>query len=411
MRPGARSAHCWRNGNDRRPEGEPVRRRLVREDLIVNAVRPAPIESMRPAAPWPRVKLSKVCDFIYGFPFDSSSFNTEGNGSKLIRIRDVVPGDSSTFTTQKAPAQYAVHDGDLLVGMDGDFNVARWRGGDAVLNQRVCMFRPNEHILLSGFLYYSLGHILSEIWEKKGFSTVKHLLNKDLQAVFLPLPPLSIQRDIVARLDADLARANRLRERFLALAESASARFRAILSETFEQGENGDSWPRVNFDKVCEVVSPRGHQVPQSAIRSAGQWPVVSQSEEAIEGYTSEVPPIESTPIILFGDHTCCVKLVEQPFVVGADGTKLLHPTGVDATYFYWFCRRAASCLADGRYRRHFADLMELSLPLPPIPVQRSVVARLDAARADCRRIEELARKGAEGCAALRAALLKEAFE
>lgn len=55
--------------------------------------------------------------------------------------------------------------------------------------------------------------------------------------------------------------------------------------------------------------------------------------------------------------------------------------------------------------------LASVEIPLPPLSVQRSIVARLDAARAECDRIGELARKGAEGCAALRAALLKEAFE
>ena len=56
-------------------------------------------------------------------------------------------------------------------------------------------------------------------------------------------------------------------------------------------------------------------------------------------------------------------------------------------------------------------ELMAFEFPLPPLSVQRAIVTRLDAARADGGRIEELARKGAEGCAALRAALLKEAFE
>lgn len=238
--------------------------------------------------------------------------------------------------------------------------------------------------------------------------TVPKLNQARMCEISLPLPPLSVQREIVARLDAELAKADRMREGFLAIAENAAARFRAILAETFEAR---DSWPRKKLGEECEVVSSRGHQIQQGEIRPVGKWPVVSQSENVIEGYTDDSTPIDCVPLVLFGDHTCCVKYIEQPFVVGADGTKLLKPIGVDTAYFFCFCRHAASRLADGRYRRHFADLISLEIPLPPLSVQREIVSRLDAARAECDRAEALARKGAEECAGLRAALLKEAFE
>ena len=152
---------------------------------------------------------------------------------KLIRIRDVVPGDTKTFTTQDAPECYVVHDGDLLVGMDGDFNVARWHGGDALLNQRVCMFRPNERRLLSGFLQHSLGKILMAIWEKKAFATVKHLLNKDLQAIEIPLPSLSEQRAIEERLESQLGQSERMENLARAGAAWCAKLRRAVLEEAF----------------------------------------------------------------------------------------------------------------------------------------------------------------------------------
>ena len=50
-------------------------------------------------------------------------------------------------------------------------------------------------------------------------------------------------------------------------------------------------------------------------------------------------------------------------------------------------------------------------VPLPPLSVQRDVVARLDAARARCEGIAEQARRGAAAAENLKKALLKEAFE
>ena len=58
--------------------------------------------------PWPMVRLGDVCEFVYGYPFDSGKFNTTGEGLALIRIRDVVPGVSYTFTTEAVPPKYLI---------------------------------------------------------------------------------------------------------------------------------------------------------------------------------------------------------------------------------------------------------------------------------------------------------------
>ena len=91
-----------------------------------------------------------------------------------------------------------------------------------------------------------------------------------------------------------------------------------------------NDWPRVRLGDVCECISVRGHQIKQSEIANSGKWSVVSQSENSIEGYTNEDIAIYDLPVVLFGDHTCCVKFIDFPFVVGADGTKLLRANGVE---------------------------------------------------------------------------------
>ena len=97
-------------------------------------------------------KLPEVCEIQYGFPFDSSLFSAEGD-LPLIRIRDVVRGYTETYTSEKCDVAYLVHEGDILVGMDGVFNVAKWKGEPAYLNQRVCRIIPNETID-ADFLFY-----------------------------------------------------------------------------------------------------------------------------------------------------------------------------------------------------------------------------------------------------------------
>ena len=75
---------------------------------------------------WEWVELGKLAIMKSGFPFDSSLFSKESAGKKpLIRIRDVVNGETMTYTNQNCPDEYIIHKGDILIGMDGDFNIAK----------------------------------------------------------------------------------------------------------------------------------------------------------------------------------------------------------------------------------------------------------------------------------------------
>ena len=52
-----------------------------------------------------------------------------------------------------------------------------------------------------------------------------------------------------------------------------------------------------------------------------------------------------------------------------------------------------------------------LSLSLPPLPVQQSIVSRLDALSEKVRELEEAQKKVIAECDALKQALLREVFE
>ena len=69
-----------------------------------------------------------MVELTNGYPFDSSLFAAEGD-YPLVRIRDLVPGELSTWVSGKVPENVILQDGDIVVGMDGDFNVAWWDKG------------------------------------------------------------------------------------------------------------------------------------------------------------------------------------------------------------------------------------------------------------------------------------------
>lgn len=154
-------------------------------------------------------KLGDLTEILSGCPFDSEFFGDDGDMS-VVRIRDVVRGFSTTKYSGAYDPKYLVHDGDILIGMDGEFNRARWRSSPALLNQRVCKISAATNKLDDGYLFHFLPRALKVIEDETPFVTVKHLSVKSIIGISIPLPPLPEQRRIAEILDkAEALRAKR----------------------------------------------------------------------------------------------------------------------------------------------------------------------------------------------------------
>ncbi|NEX00453.1 type I restriction enzyme, S subunit [Pseudobutyrivibrio sp. NOR37] len=146
--------------------------------------------------------LLDVANVLYGYPCDAKLFNTEGKGMPLIRIRNVLDGITDTYTIETVPNEYIISAGDLLVGMDGNFHTAVWKGDKAVLCQRVCkIYSKDETELFDGYLVHVLKPLMKKIEKSKNSGTVKHLLAKDIKSIKIPVPPIEVQREIGCVLD------------------------------------------------------------------------------------------------------------------------------------------------------------------------------------------------------------------
>lgn len=151
-------------------------------------------------ATWERVHLAQVANILNGAPFNSSSFSNDA-GVPLVRIRDVLTGRTNTYYNGAYDKIFLVKAGDLLVGMDGDFNSNFWGSQTALLNQRVCKITPDVAFYDKKFLAYALPGYLSAINKNTSSITVKHLSSKTIGDIGLPLPPRAEQTRIVTKLE------------------------------------------------------------------------------------------------------------------------------------------------------------------------------------------------------------------
>ena len=219
--------------------------------------------------------LPEVCTIQYGFPFDSAKFS-DSNGMPLIRIRDVVRGYSETYTTEEYKSEYIVHENDLLIGMDGEFNIAKWGKTPALLNQRVCRLAPNDSID-KDYLFYFMPIALKRIEEKTPFVTVKHLSAKELNKIEIPVLSLEEQRKIaetLSKVDKLIA----FREQQLAkLDELIKARFVEMFG-TFPA--NPFRW---SIGKIQDVVSDVRYGSSRPAVEG-GKYPYLRMNNITYSG-------------------------------------------------------------------------------------------------------------------------------
>jgi type I restriction enzyme S subunit len=99
---------------------------------------------------WVLTRVKDVAVVFGGYPFDSRRFSPDV-GVPLIRIRDINTELTAVYFDGDVPKEAIIENNDVLIGMDGEFNVARWKGGKAALNQRVACVRTDSDELTTSY--------------------------------------------------------------------------------------------------------------------------------------------------------------------------------------------------------------------------------------------------------------------
>ena len=321
-----------------------------------------------------------------------------------------------------------VNDGDFLVTTTGPRNRCgvvchvKTTPKKLIFSGKILRFRADENQVLASWVMYllmspSYQKVLDQLKVGTSDSSVS-IGNQQILDLEIPVASIDEQKKIVEILDEQLSRLDAALASVRAVREK-SARFRRSLLHAAFTGvltaidaENSNTDVRVSvFEDLFDLVSNERRQVKQRDYKSSGRFPVVDQGEEIVGGFIDDGDLLfdGALPVIVFGDHTRRLKFIDFPFVVGADGTKLIQCKEAVLPRYGFYHLEAAEFRNRG-YARHFAELKKVMFWLPSIRHQEKIIemleeqfSRLEASLAVADAIEKEA-------SALRRSLLHAAF-
>ncbi|MDO6802990.1 restriction endonuclease subunit S [Wenyingzhuangia sp. 1_MG-2023] len=208
---------------------------------------------------WNELTIGNEINLLGGFPFSSSKFNEDGDGVPLIRIRDLLKSSQETYFSGSYSNIYLINEGDVLIGMDGDFHIVKWKNSPSLLNQRILKVSGKKSGEIDiDFLFYYLKPFLLDVHNKTAATTVKHLSTFDVSRAVDLFPPLPQQQKIAKILTTV--------DTVIEKTESAIAKYQAI-----KQGLMHDLFTR-GIDVNTGKLRPTPQDAPELYKESALGW-------------------------------------------------------------------------------------------------------------------------------------------
>ena len=332
------------------------------------------------------VKLGDVANIQYGFPFNASLFTDEKNEKPIIRIRDIVPAQTSTYYsgTVEGLDNYIIHRGDILLGMDGYFNMEKWDSEDAYLNQRVCKISTkNKDIVLEGFLFHYLRPQFKKIEQTTAGGSVIHLSAKIINNLQIPLPPLAVQSEIVRILDKFTLYKSELAAELAARLQQYEYYRDQLL--TFD-----DTVKRVKLGEVAEIS--RGVRVVRKDLLTSGEIPVYQNSLKPL-GYFGQYNTPACTTFVISAGAAGEIGFSNVDYWAADDCLRIIG-NKIDNKYvYYWLLNNQNKILSQVRKasipRLSKDVIINFPIPLPSLSEQERIVSILDRFDALCHDIRE----------------------
>ena len=350
---------------------------------------------------YPMVPLGKVCNFINGRAFKPTDWEKESlGGFPIIRIQNLNNADSEfNYYSKPVEEKYYVKTGDLLFSWSGSrgtsFGAHIWKGQTGILNQHIFRVEFSDN-LLKEYLHIALNKAVEEVEQNlHGGVGLVHITKGNLEKIQIPLPPLEIQRQIVDEIAAHQRIIHGARQ----VVEGWKPNIE--LDEVLKNAEE-ITWKRVPLAEVCEQITDGTHVTPKYTDSGVPFLRVtdITESNNSKKYISKEehhqlikrCKPVKGDVLYSKNGTIGVAKLVDWDWEFSIFvSLAMLKPKRdiLDGKYLEFFLNsddgyaQAAAHSKSGTVTNlHLVEIKQMEIPLPPLEVQREIVARIERERA-----------------------------
>ena len=347
----------------------------------------------------PMVPIGEICDLINGRAFKPEDWeDSDSGGLPIVRIQNLNTPDSGfNYYTGEVRDRHIINRRQLLFSWSGSrgtsFGAHIWNGEKAVLNQHIFKVSFDKARAIKMYVFHALNKAVAQVEENlHGGVGLVHITKGNLEKIQIPLPPVEVQKEIVAEIEG-----------YQKVIDGA----RAVVDNYRPHIAINPDWPMATLKDYFTTTSGG---TPSKATPSfwAGTVPWVSPkdmksdviedtedhiSEAAIEASATKLIPggsvvcvvrsgilKHSFPVALLA-HNMCINqdLVAFNPISDAISSKFL---------FYVLKTKADAILQDGIkpgvtvQSFHNGFFRDFQIPLPPDAAQQKIVAEIEAEQA-----------------------------
>jgi type I restriction enzyme S subunit len=363
---------------------------------------------------WRWVRLGEVCDVIMGQSPPSSSYNREGLGLPFFQGKadfgEIHPISRVWCTEPKKVAEA----GDILISVRAPVGPTNLADSKCCIGRGLAALRVGSLADRFWVLFY-LRSIEDKLATSGYGSTFNAITKKELCSLLIPLPPLSEQRRIVARIEALMARVREARRLRQAAREEAERLWQSVLADTFPRPGSAlpPGWRWVRLGEV--FVLKNGSFIRKSELKSIGSLRVYGSN--GFIGFLEGKGPMLREDSIVIGRVGACgaVNWALAPAWVSDNAMYVAQwILPCEPRYIFIALKHAdlgakAKKGAQPSISQH--EVYSTLIPFPPLEEQRRIVAHLEAVQEKLRALRAVQAETEEELKRLEQAILDKAFQ
>ena len=378
--------------------------------------------------------LGIVATYINGKAFKPAEW--EMTGLPIIRIQNLTDSKAKyNYSSAQHDERFRVQNGDLLFAWSASLGAHIWRGGDAWLNQHIFRVVPNEGID-KVYLYYYLCSVVAELYSKTHGSGMVHITKGPFMATQIPVPTLDEQKCIVSRIEELFSKLDNGVETLRKTKQQLAVYRQAVISAAFPEMTEENT---VRLDEIADISGgiTKGRDLSKQETIHLPYLRVANVQNGYLD--LSQMKTIELKTSEMEKYFLCAGDVL---YTEGGDRDKLGRgtvwndeiPNCVHQNHI--FKARLDQTKANPRYvaywsmsafaRNYFYNkgkqsvnlasinktvLSALTLPLPRLTEQETVLREIESRLSVCDEIEKTVDTALQQAEAMRQSILKQAFE